>query len=443
MMRLPLSFIVCATVLLTMVRPATAQTPRPERPYRGLFGGNVGATEDLLTLSFSLLGGYDTNVLLDPFAGGGSGVVDPLLTESSGYGGFAAGLHFSLNRSRVTLDASANSAGHYYSGQSEFVGTHSGFVGVAWQSAKNTRVIASQGISYQPFLLIDIFPQLIAGELGQQPSPSRDRGTLRGDYLTHQTTVGLDQRVSRRSSFNLRYGYHSSDFGDGDRDFTTQTARGGFSFDVAKGLGARLGYGYTVGDYLLVDQTRRVGSHNIDAGIDMSRSLSFSRRTTFSFGTGLGAVADTNQTYYNVIGNARLNHEIGRSWTASAAYTRNIGFLERFAEPFFSDSISVGLAGLMHRRLQFRSSLHGSLGDVGLSASANGFATYVAASGITFGLSRYVGLGVDYSYYRYAFDGGALLPAGLPSELGRHSVQSSLNLWAPLVSRARRADASR
>ncbi len=45
--------------------PAFAQISRPERPYRGLFGGGGGSGEyeQSLTASLSLGGGYDGNVL--------------------------------------------------------------------------------------------------------------------------------------------------------------------------------------------------------------------------------------------------------------------------------------------------------------------------------------------------------------------------------------------
>ena len=52
--------------------------------------------------------------------------------------------------------------------------------------------------------------------------------------------------------------------------------------------------------------------HNIDAGVDYSRALSFSRRTTFSFSTGSAVLVrdkalggfDGNRTSYQFIGNA-------------------------------------------------------------------------------------------------------------------------------------------
>jgi hypothetical protein len=45
--------------------PAYAQAPRPERPYRGLFGSNTANLDQQLAASASVGGGYDDNLLAD------------------------------------------------------------------------------------------------------------------------------------------------------------------------------------------------------------------------------------------------------------------------------------------------------------------------------------------------------------------------------------------
>ena len=48
--------------LLLVATPALAQPPRPERPYRGLFGSGVGDADELLAASGSILAGTTTTV---------------------------------------------------------------------------------------------------------------------------------------------------------------------------------------------------------------------------------------------------------------------------------------------------------------------------------------------------------------------------------------------
>ena len=61
---------VCVAALFAASTPAAAQAPRPERPYRGLFGGGVGDVEQSLIWNGSTGGGYDDNVLAQDGLGG-------------------------------------------------------------------------------------------------------------------------------------------------------------------------------------------------------------------------------------------------------------------------------------------------------------------------------------------------------------------------------------
>ena len=114
-----------------------------------------------------------------------------------------------------------------------------------------------------------------------------------------------------------------------------------------------------------------------------------------------------------MIGNARLNREIGRTWHAALAYDRDVGFLETFSEPVFSDSASLSVGGLFNRRTQFHAEAALSVGDVGLSGGDNGFNSYWTSIGVDFGLTRYLSLAVNYSFYSYSFAGGS--PSSSPS----------------------------
>src|SRR5436309_2042874 len=89
--------------LLALALPAFAQQQqRPERPYRGLFGGGVGNAEQLLTLSVQFGGGYDGNILAGS-AGNGVGL-SPIAQRApiGGKTGDASlGLNYTMSRPRV------------------------------------------------------------------------------------------------------------------------------------------------------------------------------------------------------------------------------------------------------------------------------------------------------------------------------------------------------
>jgi hypothetical protein len=63
-------------------------------------------------------------------------------------------------------------------------------------------------------------------------------------------------------------------------------------------------------------------------------------------------------------GHANLNHEF-KTWDANVAYTRGIGFIDGFADPFVADSVAAGLTGRLGRRTVLMLSSGYSNGDVG------------------------------------------------------------------------------
>jgi hypothetical protein len=290
---------------------------------------------------------------------------------------------------------------------------------------------------------VHIIPSLLDLPLGQESIPTLDFNATSQQYTSYQTNASLTTSVGRRGSLGVGFSRASHDSQSLGQDQTTRSGNVAYTHQVAKGLGARLGYGYTEGRYPSAAQSRTVGSHNLDVGVDFNRALSFSRRTTFSFGTGSSAITDTETTHYRVIGNAQLRHDIGRTWNAALTYSRDLQFVEGFGAPLFSDSLVAGFAGLFHRRVQFTSALGGSFGSAGTATLANDYDTYFATAGLNYAVSRYLNLGIVAFHYRHHFDYLVLLPPGMPPDLARNGLRAYLTLWAPLVHRARRPDAPR
>ena len=66
-----------------------------------------------------------------------------------------------------------------------------------------------------------------------------------------------------------------------------------------------------------------------------------------------------------------------------------------------------------------------------------------ATTRLTVGVTQYLGLDVDYSYYQSDFANTSLLVPGMPDQFERHSLRVSARLWAPLLTRTRRLNAAR
>jgi hypothetical protein len=68
---------------------------------------------------------------------------------------------------------------------------------------------------------------------------------------------------------------------------------------------------------------------------------------------------------------------------------------------------------------------------------------YRGSASLSTALTRFMNIGLDYTYYTYDFHDDIVLDPGVPHEVNRHSIRAHVTLWAPLLNRARRANASR
>src|SRR5262245_34279925 len=104
-----------ATLAMTIASvPAYAQTPRADRPYRGLFGSSSSDFGQLLTVSGSVGGGWDNNLIADARGLQGVRLSDLNTNHRGGVGTVSASLAYELARDRWNARASAGSAGRYY-----------------------------------------------------------------------------------------------------------------------------------------------------------------------------------------------------------------------------------------------------------------------------------------------------------------------------------------
>ena len=435
--------------------PAVAQAPpsRPERPYRGLFGGGQGNTEQLLQLTASTDGGYDTNVIAGSSANdsGGSGVPGAAKEATKGpFGQFSVGLEYTLNRKRVGLAASATTAQRYYSSQasSGLLGTYFGGLSGWFQVAKKTRLSVTEDSSYQPFLSYAYFPvpNVMQGDEVTVPdvAPLFDLAVGHQTQTRNAVSTSLTQELTARSSLSFGGSYDVMRSSGNAIDLTSYSADGRFSYQLAKGLGAHAGYRYQEGQYTgsVVAPEPTPTFHNIDVGVDYNRPLSFSRRTTLSFGTGSSAVQDYSGTHYHLTGNANLHYELNRTWNASVGYTRDAQFLENVRQSVFADSLTAGLYGLFTRRFEFSATASASRGTVGTVGSDN-FSSYFGTLSMMTGLTRLIALHTSYSYFRSRFDRTVDLPGVFQPNLARQTLQVGLSFQLPLISRARRPNAPR
>jgi hypothetical protein len=417
---------------------AQVGVPRPERPDRGLYRSTTQETSDLLAVNGSAGAGWDNNILLDL-----PGNTDP--RNASGESGYilngGGGISYSRTRRKASFTASEASSIRLYPGQTiDHIFGHSASIASGFTLNDRTRLSASEFVSYQPYTFASLFPQSHDPNLQLVPvqGPALELAANKTQYLQYTTAVTFNREVSRRTAFYAGYNFSQGDTAYGNSRFTNQGANAGFRWSLTRNLGLRTGYGYQTARY--GHDARTFGYHNLDVGLDYSRALSFSRRTTLSFGTGTTALTDGQTTSYHATGNAQLNHEIGRTWRATISYDRSFQFVGTLLEPVFYDAADATVGGLVNRRVRVQTSARASLGKMGRGSNSvdNDYDTYQGIATVAIALTRYLDLGVDYTIYRYRFGSAAVLPIGVPRDVERQSISAHIDVWAPLYSRARR-----
>lgn len=420
---------------LAVASPADAQW-RSERPYRGLFAGGLGETTQLLVANGSLGTGWDDNLVANAF--GRSVRLSDVSHEFRGSVSTASGsLSYSVNRSAIAFGATAGSNVRYYPSLSgRFVRREYG--SVATSAILGAGFSVHAGAVYQPYNLRSLMPFLFEPRLGDPEAVDEDFPASLEHYFGYSGGAGYRRSLSRRLDFSAAYNYRGRVRSGGVGSFAGHHAGADLNYSLGRNLRLRAGYGYSQAEYGARD--RYVENHIIDAGVNYSRALSFSRRTTISFGTGSTAArrSRTEALRFHASGSARLTHEIARTWHAVAAYERGLKFVETWPEPLFADSATAGVGGLLNRRTQVQVSARAMRGHGYFSGEGRRLAAYSGSASLAFGLTRYISSGLTYVYYRHEFAEGLAFVPGFPNHLERQSIRAYISMWFPLYQSARR-----
>ena len=373
--RLAQSAFLLSVALCVVSAPAAAQPPaggaapgqmgppgRPERPYRGLFGGAVGSTNQLLTLDASAgtSSGWGATQSAQSATGtGGNG------EEGAAFG--SMNLDYSFSRDKFGMHASNLASLNYYPNVNdgeirprEVVGG-----GIYFMPARSTRIDFDARFKNLPeFSLSDMFDP----GFGQIIPPNQDIAMSVVRYQWYGFSTDVSHKLTKRSVLAASAGYSHGILPT--NEWTNLNASVNYSYSISKGIAGFLGYqtGGQSSPGMPPDNHRR-----INFGIDYNRPISFTRQTTLSFSTGIAGVRsrEDDQNKYDMIGAIHLKHEFGRSWEASAHFNRNVAYIEMYGEPMFSDSLTAMLRGSFSRKVNFTAAYGSTKASIGIVDATN------------------------------------------------------------------------
>lgn len=444
----------CVAALGIALPPVvSAQSAGERRPYRGIFGSpsNPDAPQSLV-FSASLYGAYDDNVL----AGlSGGQTRNSLFQESGTYWGSQAGLDYTLAkpgpRFSFGLSSSAHAQYRDAAGDSHLSPYYTGGVFMDARLTRSLTLGARQSISYAPNYTATFSP--VGGddfghEIVLPADPDFELFPLQS--LRTASSVSLSQSFGRHTMLAGTYSFRTVDVDEDDaeaaetssfRDYSAHTGSVRFLHSRPITTYARLvlGYGVRVSDSdNAIDEP--LVMHNVNAGVNYSRALSFSRRTSLSFGTGSTIVVSENlqlpdapsRTRFHLLGNANLVHEMGRTWTAQLSYARRLVSRDGFGDLYFTDAVSAAVGGLVSRRLSLSGSAIWSVSSIEQSGRS-GYDRTSASAQATYGLSSYLGLYARYIYYQYDYGDSVPLDPRMARAQDRQGVRVGLTTSIPLI----------
>jgi hypothetical protein len=433
------------------------------RPYASLFGG-AGTAPGLhqnLDVTLSAAEAYDDNRLAD-VAGGMSSAASPL-QRSGFYTGLDGALRYDWTGQRVQFAANGASNLRYYADTHELVPVnYGGGLGLSVGFARRSRLFVNQSVSYSPSLFYSVLPALDSPAVGNVVGAGSDLSVAKQNGYVSDTTTKLSLGVTARSTMTLLGDYQYSTFAvaPGVPAFRSYSAGGQYAYTLSRDATLHLGYVRREAGSLYSGDGHPVVEHDIDAGVDYHRALSFSRRTRIDFNVGSALVGtptaggagqplptgSSGPLQYRVIGSGGLSQDFGRTWKARVSYNRGVGYLEAFRQPIFSDALNLGLAGFFSRRVDFSASGGMSLGNLNTAYAASGasaagaisqnqFRTYTASAKLRYAFASRWATYAEYVFYNYGAGAAVVLPAGVPGSLERNIARAGITWWLPVVKR--------
>lgn len=401
---------------LAIPASAAAQTPPGD------------ATTESLRLTVSASGGYDSDI---------TGVgADPAGTAGAPYGGGMVALRYQKRSEKIGISARGVADSRYYrADQPISAASYSGSAAVTATVTPRLNVTGSVNTGYSPRFVISALP--VAGDLDFDIAPAPlDYGVSGQSMASYVAGANASLRVSRRSQLHASASRGTQKLLDENYVLSTNSYGGGYSHSVTKYASLRAGYSEYVTEYPAhgASQRRRFTRRTLDAGVDYSRPLSISRRTTLSFGSGSSAIDDGVETFYTITGNASLMHQIGRTWEANVAYVRGLGIVGGLGEPLFADAVNANLRGQVTNRVQAVATVGFADGNVGLGSRADDFRSFQASTRVEMIMKRErVGVFGNYFYHAYTFDASTPTVVAIPRHVNRHGVRFGVVVRFPLI----------
>jgi hypothetical protein len=426
---------------------------RKSTDTRNVFTDSLGAllTGPSWNLGVSISGGYNRSNL--PQVNSSSGTLTSIIRNGA-TGGISTQVATSVSSRFGSFGFGGGTSTNYFRSTGRFITSFSGSASQALQIGQRGRFSAGQSVMMAPYYALTGFQGLTNFSGTQltmplQPAVNQAIGDMR--HYRYASTLDYSQQLTDRTSLSARYNVDASALITATPQLYYHMASAQVSHTLTQSFGFHAGYGYSLMHYTPLG--RSDGFHAIDVGVDVNRGLSITRRAKICFstgttlnrrtpvsnsttpgtgtaGTGGTTTAQPSQLVFNLVGNANLSYDIGRSWGARIQYGRTWQVVDGTYVPYLADAISGGVSGGFGRnvgigamgqymlRLKQQSQTTSQNLSQGQAMAVNVFMNLRATDSIS-------GF-VNYGYYQQEFD-LRQLGLNLPGALARQSVRGGVS----------------
>ena len=413
--------------MFLMAVPVCAQTNRPARPYRALFGGDASNQGSLhqLDLTVALNGGLDNGlgtpaaVTEDPEAG---------LPADRFSEFYSAGvtLAYILRGGSTQAGASASTSLPYYSTLPDLRELAYGANANISYAPGRTSVAMAGSYNHSPFY--NSLPDSMSGS----GLPATDYGSVVNPNDIATGSASLTRRLGRATSITAGYTLNGTRFEKGSQDSLTQTARVSGNHRVSRRTSLTAGYGYNASDHTFDGVPSASASHDADAGFWYTKEAARGKAFSLSVSAGASLIdyQDTRQEGWRAA--VAVDQTFNANWSVGASYSRSLRFDSAALEPLWGDDVTATAQGRIGRRVITSLGAGYRRGEQ-IAGASSSYETYYGSARLQVALAAFVAISGDYLYYRYDYPPGFNLPAGMPRQLDRQRILVGASFWLPLA----------
>jgi hypothetical protein len=250
--------------------------------------------------------------------------------------------------------------------------------------------------------------------------------------------VDFASQLSRRDVLGMSYSYEVRDYRDQDGDMRGGGASLFYGRNLSRRSKFRFSYGYTDSRLLEPAGWIPVQTHTANAGLDVERAFSPTRRLLVSFGVGAiraftrERLAGEAVRMWLPAGFGSLRIGWARTWSMSADYRRFVRALQGISsESFTTDAGLVSVGGSIAKPLELTLSTGYANGQATIGAPG-AYDTFTSTAQLRLQLSTTWSALASYDHYEYDVRNIDPVLRQLPTRVQRNAVRIGLTMNMPI-----------